>query len=149
MTSHSRIAPAPPLLLRPPRGRPSPPWVCRSARAARPRAAWRSRASRAATGLRGGSGCRDRKSTRLNSSHVYISYSLFFYLMMRPPPRSTLFPYTPLFRSLAQLGQEQHGVQELPAQQLVFGGVLGADGGDFGRRQHNKLHGGLLEALFQ
>src|SRR5262245_65828568 len=25
--------------------------------------------------------------------------SLFFFLMIRPPPRSTLFPYTTLFRS--------------------------------------------------
>src|SRR2546430_11433081 len=29
--------------------------------------------------------------------------SLFF-LMIRPPPRSTLFPYTTLFRSLARMG---------------------------------------------
>src|SRR3990167_6913396 len=42
---------------------------------------------------------RDRKSTRLNSSHSQISYSLFFFLMIRRPPRSTLFPYTTLFRS--------------------------------------------------
>src|SRR6266704_2528889 len=88
----------------------------------------------------------DRKSTRLNSSHVSISYAVFclkqknasdaarcalpppkgvvmgagratkyravvvvnfcgarllaiFFLMIRPPPRSTLFPYTTLFRS--------------------------------------------------
>src|SRR6266498_3541149 len=70
----------------------------------------------------------DRKSTRLNSSHVRISYavfclkkkkdlrlplclpvsdpvgpfrepSLFVFLMIRRPPRSTLFPYTTLFRS--------------------------------------------------
>src|SRR5215203_5671824 len=79
---------------------------------------------------------RDRKSTRLNSSHANISYavfclkkkkilrrqcdqlllradvrarvdgqhqrrlrqSLFFFLMIRRPPRSTLFPYTTLFR---------------------------------------------------
>src|SRR2546430_8427014 len=27
---------------------------------------------------------------------------LFFFLMIRRPPRSTLFPYTTLFRSLAQ-----------------------------------------------
>src|SRR6201989_3435470 len=27
------------------------------------------------------------------------SMSLFFFLMIRRPPRSTLFPYTPLFRS--------------------------------------------------
>src|SRR3990172_6751056 len=41
----------------------------------------------------------DRKSTRLNSIHTYISYSLFFFLRIRRPPRSTLFPYTTLFRS--------------------------------------------------
>src|SRR2546422_10918856 len=29
------------------------------------------------------------------------SYSIFFFLMIRRPPRSTLFPYTTLFRSLA------------------------------------------------
>src|SRR6266436_2376461 len=80
----------------------------------------------------------DRKSTRLNSSHGYISYAVFclkkkkkkdrkicvgaseatliaeiiksgvfginaafFFLMIRRPPRSTLFPYTTLFRSPA------------------------------------------------
>src|SRR6266496_4020269 len=73
---------------------------------------------------------RDRKSTRLNSSHVEISYAVFcltnkrrqheiqhhhvepvgqahvqrlqpvaVFLMNRRPPRSTLFPYTTLFRS--------------------------------------------------
>src|SRR3954462_10682790 len=76
---------------------------------------------------------RDRKSTRLNSSHTIISYAVFclkknkhkstshvvqryylqskiffskyeisiffFFLMIRRPPRSTLFPYTTLFRS--------------------------------------------------
>src|SRR5437762_11248994 len=28
------------------------------------------------------------------------SHLVFFFLMLRPPPRSTLFPYTTLFRSL-------------------------------------------------
>src|SRR2546430_2616762 len=54
----------------------------------------------------------DRKSTRLNSSHSQISYAVFclkkqlrchvafFFLMIRRPPRSTLFPYTTLFRSV-------------------------------------------------
>src|ERR1039457_4897519 len=81
----------------------------------------------------------DRKSTRLNSSHLVISYAVFclqkettswfprsrtscsalgsgprattpgssvrsvpncpFFLMIRRPPRSTLFPYTTLLRS--------------------------------------------------
>src|SRR5207249_6746979 len=27
-------------------------------------------------------------------------YPLFFFLLLRPPPRSTLFPYTTLFRSI-------------------------------------------------
>src|ERR1039458_3373386 len=40
----------------------------------------------------------DRKSTRLNSSHLGISYAVF--CLIRRPPRSTLFPYTTLFRSL-------------------------------------------------
>src|SRR5688572_9872386 len=39
----------------------------------------------------------DRKSTRLNSSHSQISYAVF--CLIRPPPTSTLFPYTTLFRS--------------------------------------------------
>src|SRR5260221_3972757 len=33
------------------------------------------------------------------SSTTLISIRLFFFLMIRRPPRSTLFPYTTLFRS--------------------------------------------------
>src|SRR5437868_5735276 len=69
-----------------------------------------------------GSVGKDRKSTRLNSSHVSISYavfclkkkryhlifilsflSFFFFLMLRHPLRFTLFPYTTLFRSTPSL----------------------------------------------
>src|SRR5256885_13564308 len=33
-------------------------------------------------------------------NHVYLRvYNFFFFLMIRRPPRSTLFPYTTLFRS--------------------------------------------------
>src|SRR2546421_3492415 len=31
---------------------------------------------------------------------VFVLFSLLFFLMIRRPPRSTLFPYTTLFRSL-------------------------------------------------
>src|SRR5271163_1403854 len=112
---------------------------------------------------------RDRKSTRLNSSHDQISYAVFclkkksrghilagtgtrgkgggrcrdsgaevwlfmrscgrcareawryefFFLMIRRPPRSTLFPYTTLFRSV-----------EIELQGDA-GGSQGAGGGDF------------------
>src|SRR6266446_8046794 len=82
---------------------------------------------------------RDRKSTRLNSSHLVISYAVFclkkkkrtytlracpalrplqptdgrrtikefhlFFLRIRRPPRSTLFPYTTLFRSRVAVAQ--------------------------------------------
>src|SRR5437588_12552284 len=34
------------------------------------------------------------------STHPYLHVLLFFFLMIRRPPRSTLFPYTTLFRSL-------------------------------------------------
>src|SRR5258708_18433905 len=40
-----------------------------------------------------------------------VSFS-FFFLMMRPPPRSTLFPYTPLFRS-GHVVDEQAAEREL------------------------------------
>src|SRR5438045_1180391 len=33
-----------------------------------------------------------------------LSFFLFFFLMSRRPPRSTLFPYTTLFRSLCHSG---------------------------------------------
>src|SRR3712207_8921727 len=31
--------------------------------------------------------------------YIHISFIFFFFLMIRRPPRSTLFPYTTLFRS--------------------------------------------------
>src|SRR5258708_35572868 len=47
---------------------------------------------------------------------------VFFFLMIRRPPRSTLFPYTTLFRSLLQ--QRDHlvddGRQRLQPRQLVL-----------------------------
>src|SRR2546430_5058148 len=51
---------------------------------------------------------------------AYPSSFLFFFLMIRRPPRSTLFPYTTLFRSVG----EDHGVINglpfrAPADQFV------------------------------
>src|SRR5258708_19236767 len=39
----------------------------------------------------------------------FLLLSFFFFLMIRRPPRSTLFPYTTLFRSLGQ-----HRVKDQP-----------------------------------
>src|SRR5205807_1622443 len=36
---------------------------------------------------------------RVDCAYINPSLSLFFFLMIRLPPRSTLFPYTTLFRS--------------------------------------------------
>src|SRR2546422_10613502 len=36
--------------------------------------------------------------------HVHQCSLFFFFLMIRRPPRSTLFPYTTLFRSADQVG---------------------------------------------
>src|SRR5438045_8873170 len=36
---------------------------------------------------------------------VLFLFIFFFFLMIRRPPRSTLFPYTTLFRSLRQAGR--------------------------------------------
>src|SRR6266511_1071071 len=109
------------------------------------------RAPRAAAG--------DRKSTRLNSSHVKISYAVFclkkkrwsaagrsadswslrssstgcksrcrrlpadsltfFFLLIPRPPRSTLFPYTTLFRSragVATVAGRKRGPGDQPAR---------------------------------
>src|SRR2546427_13189808 len=40
------------------------------------------------------------------TSTPYIFLLFFFFLMIRRPPRSTLFPYTTLFRSLDLAGHE-------------------------------------------
>src|SRR5256885_13288165 len=39
---------------------------------------------------------------------------LFFFLMIRRPPRSTLFPYTTLFRSIRLLSEINGGATAMP-----------------------------------
>src|SRR6266540_6334330 len=41
----------------------------------------------------------------VNDSALFVSFFVFFFLMIRRPPRSTLFPYTTLFRSRACASQ--------------------------------------------
>src|SRR5258707_8517668 len=43
--------------------------------------------------------------------------SFFFFLMIRRPPRSTLFPYTTLFRSLGCAGSTAPGATKAQGQQ--------------------------------
>src|SRR5690348_17434455 len=39
---------------------------------------------------------------------IKCEFIFFFFLMIRRPPRSTLFPYTTLFRSLVAAAAERH-----------------------------------------
>src|SRR5437764_14351475 len=39
---------------------------------------------------------------------IYLGFLFFFFLMIRRPPRSTLFPYTTLFRSNVQCERSPH-----------------------------------------
>src|SRR5256885_16071312 len=68
----------------------------------------------------------------LSLSHLDCSFSLsifFFFLMIRRPPRSTLFPYTTLFRS-----EEAPGLLHLrrrsPGHDVAQHLGVEADGGD-------------------
>src|SRR3712207_9237844 len=46
--------------------------------------------------------CLDSYKLLLND--LFSNNFVFFFLMIRRPPRSTLFPYTTLFRSMAEFG---------------------------------------------
>src|SRR5205807_10295057 len=48
--------------------------------------------------------------------YSFHSYLLFFFLMIRRPPRSTLFPYTTLFRS----GYNRHETLSRIANRSLF-----------------------------
>src|SRR2546430_17738994 len=50
-------------------------------------------------------------------------YGCFFFLMIRRPPRSTLFPYTTLFRSLEVRAHPVHLVHEDDARHVVAIGL--------------------------
>src|SRR2546430_9782793 len=65
-----------------------------------------------------------------NSSY---DLSLFFFLMIRRPPRSTLFPYTTLFRSVSP------GVEMDLAERDVAFVVFGVD-----EQRRRQLHGRSL-----
>src|SRR5947199_7576343 len=71
---------------------------------------------------------------------LYLFCFFFFFLMIRRPPRSTLFPYTTLFRSERLLAPLRHGYALL----VVAGGwVL-----DRKSTRLNSSHLGISYAVF-
>src|SRR5262245_14226454 len=71
----------------------------------------------------------DRKSTRLNSSHLGISYAVFCLLYLRS--RSTPSPYTTLFRS-------HHFDRQDPRRNANDDSGLSGDGRSQNRGQHQR-----------
>src|SRR2546421_7111522 len=61
----------------------------------------------------------------MRKHYTYLRFFSFFFLMIRRPPRSTLFPYTTLFRS-PQLLLDQRG---------VIGDVFGEEDAQWVRHQ--------------
>src|SRR5438105_14800908 len=59
--------------------------------------------------------------------HFFLFF-LFFFLMIRRPPRSTLFPYTTLFRSMSKL----FGGGQKAASGGIQGDVLATDNNTVG-----------------
>src|SRR2546430_16083208 len=93
-------------------------------------------------------------------------YILFFFLMIRRPPRSTLFPYTTLFRS-RQIQTRMHRAQRARGAasldhrgDVALGGALGdgahVDAGSAERGEHldrkstrlNSSHSQISYAVF-
>src|SRR5438309_4973485 len=65
--------------------------------------------------------------------------------MMRTPPRSTLFPYTTLFRSLAR---HRHGLHGEPARQLVLAAELQRSPRDLVVEARSEEHTSELQSQF-
>src|SRR2546422_243484 len=96
--------------------------------------------------------------------HIYLSCFFFFFLMIRRPPRSTLFPYTTLFRSrlgpqerLPQPGRLRDG-ERAPGQPPLQGRLPGlavrpgvvdplAPGGEQPVQPREVLHAGSVADL--
>src|SRR5205814_8461168 len=102
----------------------------------------------------------DLISTLVHQFTPHLTYSLFFFLTIPPPPRSTLFPYTTLFRSADRLpdrrasairSQKGRGVSRPhhhQAQQQSSRAVEGDGHPDRKSTRLNSSHLGISYAVF-
>src|SRR5689334_25350553 len=90
-------------------------------------------------------------------SFLSLSFSFLFFLMIRRPPRSTLFPYTTLFRS--QLGSTQLNFYDAVSSCLGWLDALtgkkallllttGLDSSPSGRWERSEEHTSELQSQF-
>src|SRR5258707_11992594 len=80
---------------------------------------------------------------------MLFSIFYFFFLMIRRPPRSTLFPYTTLFRSQGplELGLRRGVLRERQAAGDCLGGQDGAAvGGRVGQAARSEEHTSELQS---
>src|SRR5207253_10351886 len=82
--------------------------------------------------------------------YLFILYALpsflFFFLMIRRPPRSTLFPYTTLFRSVLKLYAATHQWQA--SRPILFGRAREEDWSDRKSTRLNSSHVAISYAVF-
>src|SRR5260221_4504334 len=65
--------------------------------------------------------------------HALVPSLFFFFLMIRRPPRSTLFPYTTLFRSRELAAEPEAGITEI-------GGLVASPAGAETDRKSTRLN---------
>src|SRR6267142_7147578 len=80
------------------------------------------------------------------SSIIYCF--LFFFLMIRRPPRSTLFPYTTLFRSPEGGPRSRRGRREAEDRRLLRREPARHAGGDRKSTRLNSSHMSISYAVF-
>src|SRR3712207_7803599 len=78
---------------------------------------------------------------------IVCSLVFFFFLMIRRPPRSTLFPYTTLFRSAGAVGALDGG-RVRRAGAATRRPVAGVGGGDRKSTRLNSSHANISYAVF-
>src|SRR5438105_15668729 len=83
----------------------------------------------------------------LDMSSVYVLSYLFFFLMIRPPPRSTLFPYTTLFRSRSR-GFIFQAVRSTASRPVPVGDSVPNSAGDRKSTRLNSSHEWISYAVF-
>src|SRR5438034_8171848 len=75
-------------------------------------------------------------------------YYRIFFIMIRRPPRSTLFPYTTLFRSVLTVLRNTRNTQSPPHAFLGVGDVPYQDQGDRKSTRLNSSHTVISYAVF-
>src|SRR5437764_10939026 len=80
-------------------------------------------------------------------SFLFIFSFFFFFLMIRRPPRSTLFPYTTLFRSVSFPGAFAGDIGVASSNQL-YGGETNLVGRDRKSTRLNSSHRCISYAVF-